>query len=268
MSFKNTINRIILIVFLFSITTWGYSQQILDKIVKSGELRVGMTGSQPPFSVESKSGELIGFEVDLAEMLATSMGLELKIIKLPFSDLLKALEEGRIDAVMSGMTITPERNLKVAFVGPYVLSGKSILTKSKTLSSAQQSQEINHSSIKLVALEGSTSQKFVEMGMPESSLTLTKDYDAAVKMIMDETVDALVADYPICAYTILRYPDADLVTLSKPLTIEPIGMALPPGDPLLISLVQNYFATLQLAGILNQEQRQWFESGSWLIQVK
>jgi len=43
---------------------------VLSRIVKNGELRVGMSGNQPPFTVKSKSGELIGFEVDVAKMLA------------------------------------------------------------------------------------------------------------------------------------------------------------------------------------------------------
>lgn len=268
MQLKSTINGIFLIVIMVFVVHFSYGQQVLDQIVKRGEIRIGMSGSQPPFSVESKTGELIGFEVDLAKMLASSMGLELKIVRLPFPELLGALNDGKVDAVMSGMTITPERNLKAAFVGPYTLSGKSILTKSKTLSSAQQAQEINHTSIKLVALEGSTSQTFAEQAMPESQLILTKDYDAAVKLILAGGADALVADYPICAYTILKYPNEGLVTLNKPLTIEPIGMALPPGDPLLINLIENYFAALQIAGILNQEQQQWFETGAWLLQVK
>ena len=101
------------------------AQARLNKIMKSGELKVGITGTQPPFSVESKKGDLMGFEVDLANLLAESMGVGVTFVRLPFGDLLGALESGKADAVMSGMTITIERNLKAAFVGPSVVSGKS-----------------------------------------------------------------------------------------------------------------------------------------------
>lgn len=240
---------------------------VLSRIVTSGELRVGMSGSQPPFSVKSKSGELIGYDVDLANLLAAAMNVKLKIVEKPFAQLLPALEAGEVDAVMSGMTMTPERNLRVAFVGPFMVSGKSILTKSSTLASIQEAEDIDQSRIKLVALEGSTSERFVKKVLPKTQFIPAKDYDEAVAAVMDGSADAMVADFPICALTMMRYPDAGFATLSEPLTIEPIGMALPAGDSLLLNMVENYFGALEGIGLLDELEQKWFEDGSWLIQV-
>jgi polar amino acid transport system substrate-binding protein len=240
---------------------------VLSRIVKSGEFRVGMSGSQPPFCVKSKSGELIGYEVELAKLLANAMGVELKIVEKPFGQLQGALEAGEVDAVMSGMTMTPERNVRFAFVGPYMVSGKSILTTSTALAAIDEASDIDQSDIKLAALAGSTSQKFVEKVIPKAKLTTTSDYDEGVKAVMDGTVDAMVADFPICALTMLRYPDAGLATLSQPLTIEPIGIALPPGDSLLVNMVTNYLGALEGTGLLELLEKKWFEDGSWLLQV-
>ena len=257
------------LVLVIGISITGLSQSTLNKIVKNSELRIGMSGNQPPFSAQSKVGGLIGYEVDLAEMLAKAMGVELKIVEIPFPELLPALEAGKIDAVMSGMTITIERNLKVAFVGPYVLSGKSILTKStSSLATATNAQAINQASTKLVTLKASTSQRFVELNIPDANLTLVDDYDEGVELVMNDQADAMVADFSICAVSVLRYPEHSLTTLNEPLTIEPIGMALPPDDPQLVNLVQNYLTSLQLGGILDQLQKKWFENGTWLIQLK
>ena len=99
----------------------AFSQKVLSAILKKGEIRIGMTGTQPPFTMKSKSGELIGYEVDLAKALAKNMGVKLKLVEMPFSDLLGALKTGKVDAVKSGMTMTPERNLEVLFAGPYIL---------------------------------------------------------------------------------------------------------------------------------------------------
>ncbi len=240
---------------------------VLSRIVKSGELRVGMSGSQPPFSVKSKSGELIGYDVDLANLLAAAMDVELKIVEKPFAQLLPALEAGEVDAVMSGMTMTPERNLRVAFVGPFMVSGKSILTKSSTLASIQEAEDIDQSQIKLVALEGSTSERFVKKVLSKTQFIPAKDYDQAVAAVMDGSADAMVADFPICALTMMRHPDEGFATLSEPLTIEPIGMALPAGDSLLLNMVENYFGALEGIGVLDKLEQKWFEDGSWLIQV-
>lgn len=65
------------------------------------------------------------------------MGVRLRFVERPFAQLLPALEKGEIDVVMSGMTITPDRNLRVAFVGPYIVTGKSILAKARRLAALE-----------------------------------------------------------------------------------------------------------------------------------
>jgi len=243
-----------------------FSGEVLNKIVERGEIRVGMTGTQPPLNVKSKTGELIGFEVDLVGVLAASMGVKPKLVVKPFAELLPALQSGEIDMIISGMTATIERNTKVAFVGPYIITGKSILTKSSTLARADEASDVNMETVRLAALEGSTSQEFVEDLMPKAKLTPTQDYASAVKMLLEDNVDAVVADMEICQISMLRHPNAELA-ISEPLTIEPIGVALPPNDPLLLNLVENYLGALDALGLLEELNKKWFEDGSWLLQL-
>ncbi len=240
---------------------------VLSRIVESGTFKVGMSGTQPPFSVISKSGSLIGYEVDLANLLADAMGVKVEFVQKPFGELLPALEKGEIDAIMSGMTMTPQRNLKAAFVGPYIVSGKSILTTSTALAALQDAEEIDRSSVKITALKGSTSEKFVKKVLEKTTYVGVDDYDTAVQMVIDGKADALVADFPICALSQMRFPDAGLATLTEPLTIEPIGIALAPGDSLFVNMVTNYLSALEGIGLLDALEKKWFEDGGWLIQL-
>jgi len=244
------------------------AQNRLENIVNKGEIKVGMTGKQPPFCMMSKNRELIGFEVDLAEILAQTMNVKLKFVTLPFTDLLPALQDGRIDVIMSGMTITAQRNLEVAFVGPYVVSGKSVLSKSVVLGQIKEAKDLNNSGLKLAALKGSTSEEYVSQVAKSASLTLTNDYDAAIKLIIAGEVDALVADYPSCALSQIRYPDQNFVILDEPLTTEAIGMALPMNEPQLLNSLQNFYHTMLMSGYLEELQYHWFEYGSWLQTVE
>jgi polar amino acid transport system substrate-binding protein len=106
---------LILILFTF-ICIPIHAQNRLNKILEKGEIVIGMSGNQPPFSMKAKGGDLIGYEVDIAKLLSQSMNVKLKIEQIPFPDLLQALKEGKVDLVMSGMTMTPKRNLEAAFV--------------------------------------------------------------------------------------------------------------------------------------------------------
>ena len=237
---------------------------VLDRVVDFKVLKVGMSGNQPPMNSNSRSGQLIGYEVDLARALAASMGARLEIITMPFGDLLEALGKEKVDMVMSGMAITAARSRDVSFVGPYMMSGKSILTKSTLLARATEPHEFNRPELKLAALENSTSQIFVETAAPEATLVLVKDYDAAVDMVIAGEVDALVADMPICVLSVLRYPNAGLATLQSPLSIEPFGIALRKDDRQFTQLVDNYLDTFGKMGMLNQLRKKWFEDKSWI----
>lgn len=245
-----------------------FSQSILNKIEKSGELKIGMTGSQPPFSMEAKTGDIIGYDVELAGLLAQGMGVKVTVVQLPFADLLGALEKGQVDIVMSNMTITTKRNMKVAFKGPYMISGKSILTKTPTLKTVTSPGEINNEFTRIAVLKSSTSETYARTNTPFAKLTIINDYDEGIDLIRKGEVDLMLADYSICAYAVLTNTAEQFYTLSQPLSIEPVGLAMPASDPLFLNLVDNFLVNMQLSGKLDELQKKWFNDGSWLEKVK
>ena len=118
---------------------------VLDKVMAKKELKVGTAASMPPLNMTTKDGEIIGMEIDLARSFANAMEVKLTLSRMRFNELLPALEKGQVDMVLSGVTMTPQRNLKVAFVGPYFASGKSILTKKKNVESVDELSKMNQS---------------------------------------------------------------------------------------------------------------------------
>ena len=237
-------------------------------ILQRGELVVGMAGDMPPFNMTTKEGRVIGFEPDLASYMADNMGVELRIVTMPFSELLPAVEGNRVDMAISSITMTTRRNLKVAFVGPYFTSGKAFLTKKRTIAAVKEGADLNRPNVTVTALKGSTSQEFVEAVMPRAKFIPAKTYDEAVAMVIEDKVDAMVADYAICVVSVFRYPDKGLVSIITPLTYEPIGIALNADDSLLLNLVQNFLNTLETSGQMKEMKKRWFGNGSWLYQLK
>ena len=245
-------------------SAWAGDSPVLDRILDRGEIRVGMSGNQPPLNTRSRAGGLIGLEVDLAKQLSSAMGVKLNIVNKPFGELLDALGKGDVDIVMSGVGITAARSAKFSFAGPYMMSGKSILTKSSTLASAAGAEDINQADFSFAALENSTSQEFVEQNLPDGKLVKIKDYDEGVKMVLDGKVDAMVADMPICVLSVLRYPDAGLTTLKRPMTVEPVGIVVPSSDPQLLTLLDNYLEALEGMGYMAELRKVWLQDGSWI----
>jgi polar amino acid transport system substrate-binding protein len=235
----------------------------LARIVETGILRVGMTGEQPPLNMTAKSGEIVGMEVALVRVLAATMGVQAEIVRIPFPRLLDALEAGEIDLIMSGMTITAQRNLRVVFVGPYFVSGKSLLSKSTELLKADLNA-LSQRPLRLTALATSTSEAWVKRSLPQATLVPTETLDEGIDLVISDQADALVADQESCYYAMLRHRDAGLGTRAEALTFEPIGIALPPDDHQLANLVANYLDALETQGALRRAREFWFKDESWI----
>ncbi len=253
-----------LLAMLAALPVQAVAGDTLQRVIDFKVLKVGMSANQPPMTMTNREGGLMGFDVDLAKALAAAMRVKLEIKTMPFGELLTALEDDKIDMIISGMSITPERTEMVTFVGPYMMSGKSILTKSSVLGEVTSTAEFNNKDIKLLALSNSTSASFVKGAAPEATLVEVASYDEGVEMLIDDKADAMVADMPMCVLSVLRFPEAGLTTLDRPLTVEPIGIAISKGDAQFENLVGNYLRAYEKTGVLNQMRQRWFEDSSWV----
>ena len=241
---------------------------VLDRILSRGELKVGMSGDMPPLNMLTKEDKIIGLDADLAAMMADAMGVKLNVQKTAFAGLLPALEAGSIDMIISNMTMTPGRNLKVAFVGPYFTSGKGFLTKNSTLTQAKKFEDINNPKFTFVALKASTSEAVTRAGAPQAKLLTVATENEGVQMVIDGKADGMIADYPICVVAAYRNQGSGLVPVVAPLTYEPIGIAVPKGDPQLLNWLQNFIHSIEKAGYMKDLGEKWFAKPTWVDQLK
>lgn len=238
---------------------------VLDRVLKKGELVVGTTGTQPPLSVTTKDGQIIGLDADIAKLISSGMGVKVRFVKMMFSELIPALESGKVDMIISGMTMTPERNVKIAFIGPYYVSGKGVLTKAKTVP-AMDKEGLDSPSFKIAALKNSTSQVFVEMVTPKAKLVPAASYDEALDLLFQDKIDALVADYPFCLFSMARYSDKGLAVRGGRMTFEPLGIGIRE-DALWINWLENFVRILTGTGDLGKLQERWMTETSWMKEL-
>jgi ABC-type amino acid transport substrate-binding protein len=244
------------------------SSPVLDRILTRGELKVGMSGDMPPLNMATKEDKIIGLDVDLAALMAEAMGVKLNIQKMAFAQLLPALEAGSIDMIISNMTMTPDRNMKVAFVGPYFTSGKGLLTKRSALGDAMKMEDLNNINYTFVALKGSTSEAVVRKGAPLAKLITVGSENEGIQMVIDGKADGMLADFPICVVAAHRRQGSGLVPVKAPITYEPIGIAVPKGDPQLVNWLQNFLNGIEKAGYMKDLGEKWFAKPTWIDQLK
>src|SRR3982751_1721057 len=129
---KQTIRRAIsILLLLLFLPPHAFAQSSLERVRRSGELRVGTDATYPPFE-SAEGGVYEGFDVDLAKAIARELGVQARFINSGFDGIFPALQNGSFDVVMSSVTITPERSASMLFSDPYYDSGQLIAVNENT----------------------------------------------------------------------------------------------------------------------------------------
>ena len=234
------------------------TQTTIERIQDKGVLVLGTSGNMTPMTRAVNGGkDVVGFDVDVAQLMADSMKVQLVKKVMPLDQLLDALEKGEVDIVISNMTITPERNLKAAFVGPYLTSGKCVVTKKPDLANLKDAKAVNSAANKIAVLQGSTSEVFAANLMPDVERVAVISQKEAVRLVKEDQVAALLTDFPICASVIKSNPDAGFVSVFSKLTFEPIGIAVNANDTHMVNWTENFLMRADKAGALQLLAQKW-----------
>jgi len=240
----------------------------LARIEQRGELVMGTSADMEPMSYTRDDGKVVGLDIDLGRFMAQAMGVKLTTRTLPFGELLPALQRGEVDVVISNLTITPKRNMSVAFVGPYMTSGKCILTRQDSLARAQQAEDLNTPDTRIAVMKGSTSEDFVKTLLPQATVLLADSREAAIDMVKSDQAGGMLTDYPICMSTLKNNPEAGFVSLFSLLSYEPIGIALPGNDPLFVNWTENFLVRMEALGALEEIGKRWFGEYAGAMQAE
>ncbi|WP_435655595.1 ABC transporter substrate-binding protein [Brucella pituitosa] len=161
----------------------------LEKLKETGEMRIAMSGQYPPFSFTNEKNEVVGFDASIGAEIADRMGMKPKIVTTPFDGIIAGLLAKKYDAVVASMTITPEREKAVDFVGPYYHAGRTIVVKDS--SSIQKLEELNGKTVGVTM--GDAHEKWAKA---QGDLTV-RTYKGLPEMLIDleaGRIDALVMD--------------------------------------------------------------------------
>ena len=245
------------VLVIFILLTSIHADTALQKISKKGTLVLGTSGNMTPMTRSINNGkDAVGFDIDLAKTMADTMGVDLVIKVIPFDKLIPALKKGEVDIVISNMTITPKRNMQVAFVGPYLKSGKCLITKKPSLASAKK-EELNKAGNKMVVIKGSTSEKFIQLGMKNVTAIAVTTQEEAVDMVRESKVSAMLTDLPICSAVISNNPNDHFISVFSNLTYEPIGIAIAAQNTHLINWTHNFLVRADAIGFFKVLSKKW-----------
>jgi polar amino acid transport system substrate-binding protein len=237
------------------------AESTIETIIKRGSLRVGMS-TFVPWAMKDKTGKFIGFEIEVATRLAKDTGVEVEFIPTKWDGIIPALLTGKFDVIIGGMTIRPDRNLKVNFTIPYDYSGQTICAHKKLAAGFKQPEDFNRPEVILGARLGSTSVPAIKRIMPKAKLRLFSEEPQLYQELLNGNLHGVVASLPTPAYQALKYPDL-LFAITEPFSRELIGFALRKGDFDTLNYFNSWIRSVEAEGWLQERHNYWFNTKEW-----
>ncbi len=240
----------------------------LAEIQKRGKLRVGMEPGYMPFELTNQKGEIIGFDVDVAKRMAKAMNVELELVSTAWDGIIPALLTDKFDIIMSGMTLTQERNMSVNFAQPYILIGQSILLKKELAGEVKSYKDLNKAGYTVASKLGTTGEQATKRMIPDAKYISYETEQEGVMELVNGKIDAFIYDLPFNAIAVGQKGDGKIVHLDEPFTKEPLAWAIRRGDPDFLNWLNNFMAQIKYDGVYDKIYHKWFQDDTWLKEIQ
>ncbi len=239
----------------------------LENILDRGTLRVGMEPGYMPFEMTNKKGDIVGFDVDMAKRMAKAMGVKLELVSTAWDGIIPALLTEKFDIIMSGMTLTQERNMKISFADPYIVIGQSILINKKLAGEIKSYKDLNNKKYKVASKLGTTGEQATKRMIPSCTYISFETEQEGVMDLVNGKIDAFVYDLPYNSIAFAEKGEGKLVLLDDPFTYEPLAWGVKRGNADFINWLDNFLAQSKNDGTYDKIYKKWFLSDAWLKQL-
>ncbi|MGE0706390.1 MAG: substrate-binding periplasmic protein [Planctomycetota bacterium] len=222
-----------------------------------GELIVATDAGYVPFEVMSPDGTFSGFDVDLLQEVAKDLGLKCTIRNVAWDGIIGELRTSKVDMIMSGMSITKERQEVVDFSEPYYQVGQ-VLVKRKGDERLKSIADLNKEGLIIGTQQNTTGEKAAREQCPKATFLTFPKLDQACLALQQSKADAVVFDLPGLHGYLRENPTAQLEGIWKPFTAEAIGAAFRKDSPKLRAAFDATLARLRKEGRYDALVKQHF----------
>jgi polar amino acid transport system substrate-binding protein len=246
----------VLIIALTTLSTWwfltAHSDDTLTEIQERGTLRVGLDASFPPFETINAEGQIVGLDVDLAEVIATDLGVKAELVNIGFDGLYDALLARRVDIIISGLPYDPRWTEDVAYTRNYFNAGEVLITRQANQSITGPEDLSGH----IVAVEwGSQADmeaRRLEKETPDLSLLRQATAEEAITALLTGQTEAAIVD---AVSGVRAVPQG--VQIVTYLTAEWYAAAVHIESKSLLEAVNQSLVRLEEEGEMARLQTQW-----------
>lgn len=229
------------------------TQSSLAAIQSAGVIKIGTEGAYPPFTFHDKSGKLVGFDVEIGELIAHSLGVKPEFVEGKWDGLIAGVDAKRYDLVLNQIAITPERLKKYDFSDPYIASKAVVLVHSDNddiksfadLKGKRSSQSLTSNFAQLAKASG-------------AEVVATEGFNQSLQLVLTGRVDATINDSLSFLDFKKHKPDAKLKVAASSEQGEQSAVLLAKGQPELLAAVNQALRSAKQDGAYQKVSLKYF----------
>ena len=219
---------------------------------KAKGLNVGTSPDYPPFESLDKDNKMIGFDIDLMNLIGTETGIKINMVGQSFDGLIPALLSKKIDVIAAGLTITDERKKSVDFTQPYISGPNVVIIRKETAGIAK----LDDLSGKKVAVQIGSAQEKIASGVKGAEVKSYNLYTDAALAVNTRQADALIVHRFVGRAFVKQYPDLKIVA---ELNQVDTGLALRKDCADLRRAIDAAIDKLEKSGKMDELATKWFK---------
>jgi len=219
----------------------------LANIQEKGILVVGVDAPFGVMEFYDESGNLVGFDIDLAKEIASAIGVDLEHKNMPFDELFDAVKNEEVDVIISTVTITPERQETMLFSIPY-FDGGNVVVAGSEYRDMKLPEDLRDK--KVGTLKGTTGEAFVLEYAGPSLVTSYLTNEEMNKALLNGEIDVTVIDYIAAVDLVKKYPSLEII--GEPLSQAFYGVITRLGNKALMDKINEILRDMKISGQLDQ----------------
>lgn len=221
----------------------------------SNKIKVASDAAYPPFeTVDEKTKELVGFDIDLFNAIAKKAGVEVEYVNIGFDPLLAGMAQCQYDAAISAITITDERKKNMTFSDPYFQAGQAI-TVSVGNDAIKSEADLKG---KTIGTQLGTTGDILAKKIEGATVKAYDSVDLAFQDLINGQVEAVVADNVPSEGFVGKNPDKIKVVAGL-LTSEDYGISVCKTKADLLAKINKALAEVKAEGTIDKLNEKWIK---------
>jgi len=256
---RSLFKSILTLVFITLLITPAQGESRLQRILADGELRFGTTGDWNPMSmIDPSSMKRTGFDIDIANELASDMGVKVVFVPTTWKNLVNGLVADKYD-MTSSASLSPKRALVAGYSESYFALADVPMMLRKNNGKYNNWEDLNNPSVKVAVTLGTVQEKRAEELFKNSKIIKVSSPARDFQEVLAGRADISMTSNTEAAKLVEQYPELMIVPVQKGKNPTPIAMLLPQADQVWINYVNHWIIFKKERGFFDKLKDEWLK---------